>query len=99
MCAVSSSVGLLRAKLLNCLYILSVHHERQGFIKGNVLYGCYLLYCFFLMRYLSFRQNVDMSGEMASESMEVITMAVDKHAQTKNYEVTFLHKCSLTFWS
>jgi hypothetical protein len=37
MCAVSSSVGLLRAKLLNCLYILSVHHERQGFIKGNVL--------------------------------------------------------------
>lgn len=28
-----------------------------------------------------------MSAEMASESMEVITMAVDKHAQTKNYEV------------
>jgi hypothetical protein len=51
------------------------------------------------MRYISFRQNVDMSGEMASESMEVITMAVDKHAQTKNYEVTFLHKCSLIFWS
>lgn len=24
---------------------------------------------------------------MSSESMEVITMAIDKHAQTKNYEV------------
>mmetsp|Transcript_75188 Transcript_75188/g.147595 ORF Transcript_75188/g.147595 Transcript_75188/m.147595 type:complete len:91 (+) Transcript_75188:36-308(+) len=31
-------------------------------------------------------RNVDMSSEMASESMEVITMAIDKHAQTKNYE-------------
>jgi hypothetical protein len=28
-----------------------------------------------------------MSAEMAAESMEVITMAVDKHQQTKNYEV------------
>ena len=28
-----------------------------------------------------------MSSEMASEAMEVITMAVDKHAATKNYEV------------
>jgi hypothetical protein len=28
-----------------------------------------------------------MSSEMASESMEVITMAVDKHQTTKNYEV------------
>ncbi len=31
-----------------------------------------------------------MSAEMSSESMEVITMAIDKHAQTKNYEVSFL---------
>ena len=28
-----------------------------------------------------------MSQEMASESMEVITMSVDKHQQTNNYEV------------
>lgn len=34
-----------------------------------------------------YSQNVDMSAEMSSESMEVITMAIDKHAQTKNYEV------------
>lgn len=29
-----------------------------------------------------------MSSEMASEAMEVITMSVDKHAATKNYEVS-----------
>jgi len=28
-----------------------------------------------------------MSAEMAAESMEVITMSVDKHQATKNYEV------------
>ena len=28
-----------------------------------------------------------MSAEMAAESMEIITMAVDKHQTTKNYEV------------
>ena len=28
-----------------------------------------------------------MSSEMAAESMEVITMSVDKHQATKNYEV------------
>jgi hypothetical protein len=28
-----------------------------------------------------------MSAEMASEAMEVITMSVDKHSATKNYEV------------
>lgn len=28
-----------------------------------------------------------MSMEMSMESMEIITMAVDKHAATKNYEV------------
>lgn len=33
-------------------------------------------------------QSVDMSAEMASESMEIITMAVDKHQTTKNYEVS-----------
>ena len=27
-----------------------------------------------------------MSAEMAAESMEIITMAVDKHQTTKNYE-------------
>lgn len=32
-------------------------------------------------------QSADMSIEMASESMEIITMSVDKHAQAKNYEV------------
>ena len=31
-----------------------------------------------------------MTPEMASESMEVITMAIDKHQATKNYEVIFL---------
>ena len=31
-------------------------------------------------------QSVDMSVEMASESMEIITMSVDKHAALKNYE-------------
>ena len=29
-----------------------------------------------------------MSAEMSSESLEVITMAVDKHQATKNYEVS-----------
>lgn len=33
-------------------------------------------------------QSVDMSMEMSMESMEIITMAVDKHAATKNYEVS-----------
>jgi hypothetical protein len=33
-------------------------------------------------------QSVDMSAEMSSEAMEVITMSVDKHAATKNYEVS-----------
>lgn len=28
-----------------------------------------------------------MTMEMSMESMEIITMAVDKHAATKNYEV------------
>jgi hypothetical protein len=32
-------------------------------------------------------QTVDMSAEMTSESMEIITMSVDKHQATKNYEV------------
>ncbi|CAE7723859.1 Dnal4 [Symbiodinium microadriaticum] len=31
-------------------------------------------------------QSVDMSMEMSMESMEIITMAVDKHQATKNYE-------------
>jgi len=30
---------------------------------------------------------VDMPADMASEAMEVITMAVDKHSATSNYEV------------
>ena len=29
-----------------------------------------------------------MTTEMASECMEVVTMAIDKHQATKNYEVT-----------
>jgi Dynein light chain type 1 len=33
-----------------------------------------------------FVQSIDMSAEMAAESMEIITMAVDKHQTTKNYE-------------
>jgi hypothetical protein len=48
-------------------------------MSDSVRNACLTLY--------SHLQNVDMSAEMASESMEVITMAVDKHAQTKNYEV------------
>ena len=31
-----------------------------------------------------------MSTEMAAESMEIVTMAIDKHQATKNYEVTRL---------
>jgi hypothetical protein len=31
-----------------------------------------------------------MTSEMASEAMEVITMAVDKHQTTKNYEVSMI---------
>ena len=31
-----------------------------------------------------------MSTEMAAESMEIVTMAIDKHQATKNYEVTKL---------
>ena len=30
-----------------------------------------------------------MSAEMAAESMEIVTMAIDKHQATKNYEVNF----------
>jgi hypothetical protein len=30
-----------------------------------------------------------MTSEMASEAMEVIKMAVDKHQTTKNYEVFY----------
>ena len=29
-----------------------------------------------------------MSTEMAAESMEIVTMAIDKHQATKNYEVS-----------
>jgi hypothetical protein len=29
-----------------------------------------------------------MSAEMAAESMEIVTMAIDKHQATKNYEVS-----------
>lgn len=32
-------------------------------------------------------QSVDMTQDMAGEAMEVITMSVDKHQATKNYEV------------
>ena len=32
-----------------------------------------------------------MTMEMSMESMEIITMAVDKHAATKNYEVISIH--------
>lgn len=31
-------------------------------------------------------QTLDMPAEMASEALEVITMSVDKHQATKNYE-------------
>eukprot|EP00341_Mesodinium_pulex_P001765 CAMPEP_0116932140 /NCGR_PEP_ID=MMETSP0467-20121206/28248_1 /TAXON_ID=283647 /ORGANISM="Mesodinium pulex, Strain SPMC105" /LENGTH=102 /DNA_ID=CAMNT_0004612741 /DNA_START=41 /DNA_END=346 /DNA_ORIENTATION=- len=31
-------------------------------------------------------RSVDMSMEMSMESMEIITMSVDKHQATKNYE-------------
>jgi len=31
-------------------------------------------------------KSVDMSQEMANETLEVITMSVDKHQATKNYE-------------
>ena len=44
----------------------------------------------FVLLYVNFRccmQSVDMSMEMSMESMEIITMAVDKHQATKNYEV------------
>lgn len=33
-------------------------------------------------------KSVDMSAEMAVEAMEIITMAVDKHQATKNYEAS-----------
>ena len=33
-------------------------------------------------------QSVDMSVEMSMEAMEIITMSVDKHGATKNYEVS-----------
>lgn len=39
--------------------------------------------------YLFVSQSVDMSMEMSMESMEIITMSVDKHQATKNYEVHF----------
>jgi hypothetical protein len=31
-----------------------------------------------------------MSAEMAAESMEIVTMAIDKHQATKNYEVSVI---------
>jgi dynein light chain 4 len=33
-------------------------------------------------------KSVDMTQDMASEAMEVITMSVDKHQATKNYEAS-----------
>lgn len=33
-------------------------------------------------------KSVDMSSEMAQEAMEIITMAVDKHQATKNFEAS-----------
>ena len=33
-----------------------------------------------------------MSTEMAAESMEIVTMAIDKHQATKNYEVIMTSK-------
>ena len=33
-------------------------------------------------------RSVDMPAEVANEAMEVITMSVDKHAATKNYEAS-----------
>ena len=38
-----------------------------------------------------------MSTEMAAESMEIVTMAIDKHQATKNYEVIMTSKWSI--WS
>lgn len=35
-------------------------------------------------------QQFDMSGEMSSEAVEVITMAVDKFVASKNYEVPYI---------
>jgi hypothetical protein len=39
-----------------------------------------------------------MSAEMASEAMEVITMAVDKHVATKNYEVNWSGRVRVRAW-
>lgn len=47
--------------------------------------SCDLLNDFFFFEFL---KSIDMSSEMAAESMEVITMSVDKHQATKNYEVS-----------
>eukprot|EP01035_Chromulina_nebulosa_P018071 gene18071-23718_t len=33
-------------------------------------------------------RSVDMSTEMSSESLEIITMGIDKHQATKNYEAS-----------
>ncbi len=33
-------------------------------------------------------RSVDMTLEMSTEAMEIITMSVDKHAATKNYEAS-----------
>lgn len=35
-------------------------------------------------------QQFDMTGEMSSEAVEVITMAVDKFVASKNYEVPYI---------
>ncbi|CAN0008629.1 unnamed protein product [Heterosigma akashiwo] len=49
-------------------------------------------------------KTVDMPGEMCNEALEVVTMAVDKFASTKNYEAaatsiknTMDKKCGATW--
>lgn len=49
-------------------------------VRMKMLFAILLLKCLFF-------QSVDMSSEMVSECMEIITMSVDKHQATKNYEV------------
>ena len=51
------------------------HHDFSRFILTSSFFVIFLP-----------TQSIDMSAEMAAEAMEIVTMAVDKHQTTKNYE-------------
>jgi hypothetical protein len=66
--------------LFTTLIIVLIYTYRDCWCVNCILTACAA--CYIVL------QSADMSMEMASESMEIITMSVDKHQAAKNYEVS-----------